>query len=125
MLSNFPSGRLASMWKENALLKCSGIDWVLEETMTCHMAPSLGTCRPHSIGLQDISSSYGWRSELPCMQWPMLTAMSNQFLFFVHVFCSLEKRACFLQPQPTRRLGRSWFIWLKISAWSECADLGS
>jgi hypothetical protein len=71
----------------------SGVDRVLEETVTRH----------HLWELADLAALAGemnlhvhvCRSAFPCMQRPRLAAMSNHFLFFVRVLRSLEKRACF------------------------------
>jgi hypothetical protein len=75
------------------LSNLSGVDRVLEETVTRH----------HLWELADLAALAGemnlhvhvCRSAFPCMQRPRLAAMSNHFLFFVRVLRSLEKRACF------------------------------
>ena len=83
------------------MFQASGVDRVLEETVTRH----------HLWELADLAALAGktylhlhaCRSAIPCMQRPRLAAMSNHFLFFVRVLRSLEKsRACFSRPQPTR-----------------------
>jgi hypothetical protein len=68
----------------------SGVDRVLEETVTRHHLWELADLA--ALASEMNLHVHVCRSAFPCMQRPRLATMSNHFLFFVRVLRSLEKR---------------------------------